>query len=186
MTLRFFSRMRPSTLMGGLLLSASLLAISFSSGCGKKDGPSDYDKLMASKQSANEVLKAAGAKLQEKKYPVGTAWSVDLHGAQITNELLQSIKQLGNVSELNLSKSTITDEQLGVMYDLGLFTLLNRLDLSSTTISDAGAEKMRGFVFLSNLNLVGTKVTPAAAERLRQSCVNDTKAKVKNTVVKLK
>jgi hypothetical protein len=179
-------KIRTSSLFGGVLLTASVVLIASGSGCGKKDGPSDYDKLVASKQGAGDVLKAAGAKLQEKKYPIGTAWSVDLQGVQITNEILQNIKQLGNVSELNLSKSSITDEQLGVMYDLGLFTLLNRFDLSSTGITDSGMEKMKGFIFLSHLNLVGTKVTPAAAERFRQSCITDSKAKVKNTVVKLK
>lgn len=154
-------------------------------GCGKGDGLSDYDRMVQGQKGSADSLASSGAKMKEKQYVLGKAWVVDLSGVQVSDDILKQVKQLGNVAELNLSKSTITDSHLKVMHDLGLHVLLNRLDLSKTSVTDAALDQLDGCMFLATLNLSGTKVTPAAAERFKQKRLQDPKAKVKVTTVQL-
>src|SRR5205814_5593823 len=81
-------------------------------GCGKGDGPSDYERMMQAKQGAADSLATSGAKLQEKQYPVGKGWVVDLRGLTVSDELLRQVKKLGNVAELDLAKTNVTDDQV--------------------------------------------------------------------------
>src|SRR5438270_488067 len=125
------------------------------SGCGKGDGLSDFDRLQMAQQNANQSLTDMGIKTKEINYPQGKGWSVNLSGMTITDDLLRKVKQLGHVTELDLSKSTITDDQLGLMNEIGLTSLLLKLDLSHTGVSDAGFEKMVNLKLLSQMNLTG-------------------------------
>jgi hypothetical protein len=161
------------------------LALLLAAGCGGSGGPSDYEKLMQERQSASGGLAAAGAKVHEKQYPVGRAFVVELPGATVTDDLLRQVKALGNVAELDLSKSTVTDAHLATMHDIGLHLLLARLNLSNTAVTDAGLEKLDGCVFLMDLNLSGTKVTKEAVERFKKARQSDPKARVKATKVTL-
>src|SRR5262249_59111150 len=86
---------------------------------------------------------------------------------------LKQVKKLGNIGELNLSKSTLSDDHMALFQELGLGTLVNKLDLSHTAVSDAGFEKLDNLRLLGELNLTGTKVTPAAVERFRQKRQSD-------------
>jgi hypothetical protein len=153
-------------------------------GCGDSGGPSDYDKMMAGRKGAADSLAQAGAKVQEKQYPVGKGWAVDLRGLTVTEDLLKQVKQLGIISEMDLGRSTVNDALLGKMKELELLTLLARLDLSHTAVTDAGLDRLDGFIFLSHLDLTGTGVTPAAVDRFKQRRLNDPKARVKTTTVK--
>jgi hypothetical protein len=151
-----------------------LLAALVLSGC-QKDGPSDFERMRQAQDNAADSLKGQGAKVKQMDYPQGRAWSVNLSGATISDNLLREVKQLGKITELDLSKSTVTDDHLGLINDLGLSTLLLKLDLSQTAVTDAGFEKLVNLALLSDLNLVGTKVTPAAVERFKQNRLTDPK-----------
>ena len=168
-----------------LTFAVSIFIVSSLSGCSSGDGKSDYERLMESKQGAKTSLASSGAKLQEKQYPVGKGWVVDLKGLTITDDLLREVKQLGNIAELNMSGSTVSDDHLRLMHELGLQVLLAKLDLSNTAVSDAGLSQLSGTIFLSELNLSKTKVTRAAAEQFKKSRQSDPKARVKVTNVKL-
>src|SRR5262249_34875951 len=116
-------------------------------GCGQ-GGLSHYEKAKLREQSLVERLQSQGAKLKEMQYPQGNAWSVNLSELTITDDMLRQVQQLGNITELDLSKSTITDEQLGLVNELHLTTLLLKLDLSRTAVTDAGFEKLDLFKLL--------------------------------------
>ena len=170
---------RRAVLAGGAVALALLL------GCGKQNGgESDYDKMARAKQGVADSLASSGAKVQEKQYPVGKGWVVSLRGLTVTDDLLREVKQLGNIAELDLSKSTVTDEHLALMHELGLHALLAKLDLSNTAVTDAALQKLDGCIFLSELNLTGTKVTAAAVEQFKKARQADERARIKNTTVR--
>src|SRR5262249_34669211 len=85
----------------GVVFLFAVLAVA---GCSKQGGPSDYEKMMQAKQGATDSLASSGAKVQEKQYPLGKAWVVDLRGLTITENLLKEVKKLGNIAELDLGK----------------------------------------------------------------------------------
>jgi hypothetical protein len=154
--------------VGPLARVAAAAAVLALAGCGRGGGLSDYDRMKQDRQNAAESLKGQGAKLEEKHYPQGSAWSVNLSGLSISDDMLRQVKQLGNVSELDLSKSTVTDDQLGLIAELNIATLVLKFDLSHTPITDAGLERLKNLIVLTEMNLVGTKVTPAGVERFKQ------------------
>ena len=141
--------------------------------------------MMESKQATATSLASSGAKVQEKQYPIGKGYVVDLRGLTITDDLLREVKKLGNIAELDLSRSTITDDHLKLMHELGLHTLLAKLDLSHTAVTSAGLDHLAGCIFLSELNLSGTKITPAAVSQFKKAREADPKVKIKVTNVKL-
>lgn len=167
----------------GAALVAVLLGAAF--GCAEGDGKSDYDRMMEAKQGAATSLSASGAKVQQKQYPVGTGWVVDLHGLTITEDLLREVKQLGNIAELDMSRSTVTDEHLRLMHELDLHALLAKLNLSNTAVTDACFGHLDGCLFLSELDLTGTKVTRPGAEAFKNKRKSDHRARIKNTNIKL-
>jgi hypothetical protein len=172
--------LRTLTACGGL--AAALLALA---GCGKSDGLSDNDRRLLAIKTGAEGLRAQGAKLQEKQYPVGTGWAVDLRGLTVTDDLLRQVKQVGNIAELDLANTGVTDDHLKLMHEIGLHLFLARLDLSHTAVTDATLDHLDGCLFLMELNLTGTKVTPASVERFKRSRQSDPRTHVKTTTVKL-
>jgi len=155
------------------------------SGCGKNDGPSDYEKMMQAKQGAADSLAGSGVKMQEKQYPVGTGWVVDFRGVSVSDELLRQVKKVGNIAELDFARTNITDDQMRLIHELDMQVLLAKLDLSHTAVTDAALDQLDGNLFLMELNLTGTKVTPAAVARFKQKRQADPKVRVKNTTVRL-
>jgi hypothetical protein len=170
-------------------LAAALAAMS----CQKNGGLSDYERYQQAKQEAEQSkqdvvgsLKGQGIKLEKKRYPQGEAWAIDLKGSNVTDDLLAQLHKLGYISELNLSKTTVTDAHLAKMNELRLLTYCLKLDLSNTAVTDAGLDSLTNTLgALSDLNLAGTKATPAAADRLKQRRQADARvpAMFKNTKV---
>lgn len=166
-------------------LAIPALILIGASGCGSgNSGPSDYDKMVEAQKGTSETLAAAGVKVKQKQYPLGIAWVVDMTGVTVTEDLLRKVKALGNIAELDLKKSTVTDAHLGTMRELELHILLAKLDLSQTAISDAGLEKLDGNLFLTELNLTGTKVTAAGVDQFKKKRQASPTVRVKNTNVK--
>lgn len=153
----------------------ALLAVwLFLSGCGKNDGLSDNDRRMLAIKNANEDLKSKGAKIELRKYPQGQASAVNLSGMEINEQVLRQVKSLGNISELNLSKTNLNDDLLILANQLDLCILCLKLDLSNTAITDAGFQKLENIRFLSEMNLSGTKVSRSAVEAFKKKRASDT------------
>jgi hypothetical protein len=131
-----------------------------------QSGPSDYDRMVQSAKEAGDVITSRGGKVKDAPNPLGKkTWAVSLSGLTIDDSLLQNCQDLGTIIDLDLSKSTVTDELLDEMNKMQLTSLLLKLDLSHTAVTDAGLDKLDHMVVLRDLNLVGTKCTKAGVDR---------------------
>lgn len=167
-------------MLGFLLLSAVL------SGC-KGDGLSDYEREQNRKEDSLNTLRAQGAKVESKKYPqnprYGNGYVVNLSGLQITDDTFQKLKGLQKVSELDLSKSSISDDQMDKLNEV--IPLILKLDLSNTAVTEAGLEKLTKLNFCFKLILTGSKVTPAGAERFRQQRLARPSTQIKDMKIQM-
>jgi hypothetical protein len=152
-----------------VLLLVAVLAAGCGSGSGKSDAElfqqSDYYQKQQTEQGALEELKKAGGNAVKKNYPLGEGWQVTLTGATINDAMLEHLKTLGRVAELDLSKSSITDAQMPQLAQAA--GICFRLNLSNTAITDAGLTALADMPLLMELNVKGTKVSPAAAAGFR-------------------
>jgi hypothetical protein len=143
-------------------------------GCGSDNGPSYYEKEKAFHERGINFLKQHQAKFTEKTYPkYGTAWAIDLHGLSIDNAMLEALKKVGNITELNFSKTGLTDAQLAIVTDRRVGGYLLKLDVSHTAITDAALDHLKDLGLLTDLNLTGTKVTPAAVAAFKKARADD-------------
>ena len=154
-------------------------------GCKGGDGLSDYERKQKQLEGAAAELRGAGADVRSVRYPQGDAWAVGLSGMRVDDELLNRLKSLGRVAELDLSKSTVNDDTVSRLNEVEIGGLLVKLDLSHTAVTDAGLDKLQNLVVLSNLNLTGTKVTAAGVERFKKKRQSDPKILVKTTSVRM-
>jgi hypothetical protein len=171
------------------LVVVLVLLLLSSPGCGKRGGPSDYVRMKMKQQDAANALRDKGVKLTEVHRPEGDSWSVNMSGMEVTDSLLEGLKGLGYITELDLSKTNVSDAHLArINNEPELGSLLLKLDLSKTAVTDAGLDQLTNLVILGELNLVGTKVTPAAVERFKNNRLNDKKIMVmfKSPKIKLK
>jgi hypothetical protein len=150
-----------------------------------QSGPSDYELGVQAAKEAADALSSQGGRVKEMSYPQGKAWAVNLSGMKITDDLLGGVKALGNISELDLSKSNVTDEQLAKMSKMGLMTLVLKLDLSNTAVTDACFDNLQNMVVLQQMNLVGTKCTKAAADKFVRNRDAQKTTKLKNAKIRL-
>jgi uncharacterized protein YjbI with pentapeptide repeats len=165
-----------------VLLAFLLLAVL--PGC-KGGGLSDYEREQKKKEQTKSALHDQGAKITQKRYPpYGNGYVVDLSGAQLTDSTFQQLKGLERVAELNLSKSSLTDDQMDKLNDVAY--LLVKLDLSNTAVTDAGVEKLTNLNVCSDLNLAGTQVTKAGVENFTKQRLARPKTRVKKLNVHLK
>lgn len=148
-------------------------------GCSNYSGPSEYEQKKRAKQSFMDEVAAQGGRAEQKQFSKygksGQAWSIDLSGATISDDLIESMTTLGPIAELDLSKSSITDEQLIRFDELELGRLVLKLDLSDTAISDAALAELDNFYVLEHLILKATKVTPQAVERFKKAQQSNSK-----------
>ncbi|HXJ75033.1 MAG TPA: hypothetical protein VNM37_19405, partial [Candidatus Dormibacteraeota bacterium] len=128
-----------------------------------------YEKAKSAQTNSASALEKAGGKAALVQYPLGEAWTVNLSGATISDEVIDHLKSLTKIGELNLSKSTLTDAQCAKLGELKLDTLLVKLDLSHTAVTDAGLAKLTNSLFLMELNVADTKVTPAGIAAFQQT-----------------
>jgi hypothetical protein len=145
----------------GVFVTAISLA-----GCGYE--PSAYQEKQQRLENAATALTTKGGSLVEKKYPQGQAWVVDLSKVTIDDEVLNALKSLGRVSELNLSGSTITDDQFVSLAKPETMGFTFKLDISDTAISDRGFLAAAPLALLSNINVKGSKVTDAGVAEFKQ------------------
>jgi hypothetical protein len=164
-----------------------LLAVAFLAalpGC-KRETVSLAEREKMQETDVVSSLQQQGGTVKEKNYPpYGNGYVVNLSGARLTDDTFKNLKGLKRLADLDLSKSSITDDQMDQLNDVA--NLLVRLDLSHTAVTDAGIEKLTRTYVLFNLNLAGTKVTPAGVARFQKKRLESPYAKVKQTNVKLK
>ena len=102
-------------------------------GCGlfgpDPDGPGSLAAVAKAGKSAQDALTGAGAKLEQKQYPPGMGWAVDLSGAEVTDETFEALRKLGYVAELNLNGSKVTDAHMKHLNGEGVGSVLINLNL---------------------------------------------------------
>ncbi|MGQ0637244.1 MAG: hypothetical protein ACT4QC_21760 [Planctomycetaceae bacterium] len=120
----------------------------------------------ANRQSAEDALKAQGAKVTVENVPaIGMYFSVvDLSGVQgITDETFVLLKQMNTtwmpILKINLSGTNIIDEQMAKLDADELSRGVTHLNLRNTAISDNGLREIRHIPSLIDLDLTNTKVT---------------------------
>src|SRR5262249_42280602 len=139
-------------------LRALFLLVLIVPSCGKKDTYGTYQQQQMKQQDAAAALRERGATLEEKHYPRGNAWAIDLKGKQVSGEVFDLLTKMGRISELNLSNTNVGDADMARVNEPAIGTVLLKLDLSHTAVSDAGLDQLTNLVLLSELNLTGTKV----------------------------
>lgn len=154
------------------LLAALLLIVL--PGCGGGGGLSELEKDQKGEKDSVGALVAQGAKVEERRFAKvhDSGYVVNLSGATITEDTFRNLAGLKRVAELDLSNSSITDDQLEHFNEVPPFYLA-RLDLSQTGVTDAGLDKLNRLYVLMNLNLARTKATPEAVKRLQKRRVDD-------------
>jgi hypothetical protein len=159
-----------------------LLLVLTVTGCGESQSYLEKEKALRERPIGS--LKEQGATFALKHYPNGTsAWAIDMHGMTITDEMLEDLKKVGHITELNLSRSTITDQQLAIVNQRPISGFLMQLDLSKTAITDAGLDQLKDLGFLQSLNLSDTKVTAAGVERFKKARAEDQRVQFKNAKI---
>ena len=84
--------------------------------------------------------------------------------SQVTDKEATALLQIGgNISELDLSDTKITDEALAT---IGKFPRLSWLNLNNTAVTDAGIAQLKGLTNLAYLNLHSTNVSDTALTSL--------------------
>ena len=131
----------------------------------KKPAAKTADPLSAGAGPAPEAAKEAIRKLGALVSPV-VADSPLLRVEWISGASLVGDKEVaeltsigGNIAELDLSDTKITDEALAV---IGKYPRLHWLNLNNTAVTDAGIAHLKGLVNLSYLNLHSTNVSDTA------------------------
>jgi hypothetical protein len=140
-------------------------------GCNSAEDAYRQMKEQAKAQTdAVTALRELGAKLEEKAYMRGhKAWTADLSGLTLSDQTFALLKRIGHITELNLSKTNLTDAQMETINDPEFSAVILTLDLSNTTITDAGLAKLTNLPALGDLKLTGTQVTTEGVDRFRQA-----------------
>jgi hypothetical protein len=149
-----------------LTVLLTLLLLAALPGC-KRDVLSDSQREEKMREEAIASLREQGGTVTTKNYhPQGNGYVVDLKGAQLSDRTFENLKDLQRVTELDLSKSSLTDEQMDQLNQVALVLL--KLNLSDTKVTDAGLDKLTNLKMCFDLNLAGTPVTAAGVERFKQ------------------
>jgi|GEM_PF-2234498 len=139
-------------------------------GCGVNPGsaPTAQD-MIAAQAAAVSTLNAKGT-VEEKSYPLGKGYAVDLSRATITDEDLRHLKTLATVAELNLSGSTISDEQFAKLaWTEYRMNVLYKIDISETQISDAGLRDVADLNLLAEVKAKGSKISDAGVKAFKDA-----------------
>lgn len=149
-------------------------------GCGGYTGPSDYQKLKMQEQGFSGVIAAAGGTAKKEGGSMNgfqmTGWQIDLAGGEVTDEIIDAIIEVGQfdpVFLLNFSGTSITDDQLVKLDTNRILQKTIELDLSNTSITDAGLDRLSNYYCITKLNLKGSKATRAGAKRLGDRMIAD-------------
>jgi len=141
--------------MRQLKFPALLLAIALAGCGGQPPAGSDPEPAPAAVVELDnaDAVKALGAAAKElRKDGNGLVTQVNLRGAEVSDELLQHLTELKNVTSLLLNDTNITDDSLKIVNQV---TTLRNLDLRGCKISNAGLANITGLKNLATLKLTG-------------------------------
>jgi hypothetical protein len=181
----------------------TLLCLMVQAGCRKPSAVGDYERMKRSQQEAAAFLREKGVKLTEQKKLEGqiafaatatgmgqgqSSLNVNCSGMDVTDEIFDSLKKIGYITELNLSKTNVGDAEMARVNEREVGSLLTKLNLSNTAVTDAGLAKLDSLLLLTELNLAGTKVTAAGVENFKKQRANDPKINMmfRTPTIKLK
>lgn len=94
---------------------------------------------------------------------------IDLNNVDFADEDLEKLRGLGNVRNLQMVRTKVTDAGLKI---IATFPTLQSLFLANTAVTDDGLQALAGHPKLSGVNANLTKVTAAGAERLHKATPN--------------
>ncbi|MDZ4687761.1 MAG: hypothetical protein SH850_22035 [Planctomycetaceae bacterium] len=158
-------------------------------GCGllgpDPNGPGSFAAVSKAAKSAEETLASQGAKLEQKTYPLGTGWVVDLHDKDVNEETFAALKKLGYIAELNLNGTKIADDHTKHFSGEGIGSVLVELDLGKTEVTDEGLKNIKDSLYLTKLNLSGTKATAAGVAQWEQARASDSRIRPEFKKVKI-
>lgn len=150
-----------------------ILVLGVFCGCSSYPAVSEFEQQELKKKEFLEQVVAVNGTATEKEFSLfnkkGPAWVIKLPGAKITDELVALIPSIGNIAELDLSNSTITDEQLLKLDSEKAGRYVLTLDLSGTPISDSGFGGLKNFYVMQKATLKGSKVTSAGVDRFKST-----------------
>jgi hypothetical protein len=160
----------PTYLFAACFALVGTISLTGCGGCGfGYSGKSEYDQLVEGQKAAIDGLTAKGGKAELKKYPQGDAYSLNLSGVTIDDEVIELIEKAAPVSELNLSGSTVTDAHAARINAEKIGSFLLVLNLSKTQFSDAGLAELKHLPMLMQLDVTGSKVTKDAATKFQKA-----------------
>ena len=166
-------------------LCCCFLLVAIEGGCSSYSGKSEYEQFKEKQSSLVDPIVAAGGTAKKEGRALsavpgamqGDGWFIDLHGATITDEVIDSIikirKDDGMVFDLNLNGSTITDAQLAKLAEGNVLGTVFILNLGGTGITDAGLDKIENVFCMMELILSNSKATMAGAKRLGERKVKN-------------
>lgn len=120
------------------------------------------------REALRTLIEAGGIRIyaddRQPDYPV---LRVDFNGQpELESECLQALTAFPKLATLGLKGMPVTDQDLQTIKQL---TSLEVLDLADTGITDEGALQLQGLKKLASLDLKGTRVTAEAVTELRQA-----------------
>jgi hypothetical protein len=151
-----------------LILAAALLALE---GCSSYSAVSEYDQQQNQRKEFFAEIEKQGGSAKEQQFKKfgkeGMAWTIKIPG-QVTDDMIDIMTTLGYITELDLSGSTITDEQLLKFDEKNAGRACLDLNLSNTAISDNSFANLKNFHVLQTANLKGTKVTKLGVDQFKE------------------
>lgn len=151
-----------------------VLPVAFLAGCINSGSAPSLEDIREAQARAVQAVKDKGGTAETKNYPPGTGWVVSLSGATINDEDVEHLRAVGEIAELDLSGSTVTDRHLARLVEAEPSggrpaAMLFRLNLSNTQVTDAGLKELAVLNLLSDLNVKGSKVTEAGIKEFEGS-----------------
>ena len=121
----------------------------------------------ADEASAVKAVEKLGGKVtRDDKLPGKPVIAVNLYGTKVTDAGLKELKDLKQLTSLDLTWTWGTAAVLKELKDLKQLT---SLDLSGTGVTDAGLKELKDLKQLTTLYLGGTKVTDDGVADLQKA-----------------
>lgn len=153
---------RVRAMVGGILI------LTVSAGCGQPEAVGALKRLKQAKSAAVAEIEARGGTATIKDYGPGSGYILDLRTVPIDDDFLAELTPLKHITEIDLSDSDVTDEQLQKLAKVRGVGVILKLDVSGTQIGDAGIMAFVKHNLLCQLDVQNSNVTPAAIKKFKK------------------